>query len=149
MYQNYPLALISLDNNFSFVGSTSPSPTWMHKGAMCMFPFSWEKGVFWGCSLGKISWESSGERGCFSVIDNGNQYSSISLSLRWGGGGVQVMGNEHTYPLILGRRGGGGAGRIHVGLHVNNVIQWNLVIISWDHENYVVITGLSGFKVQK
>ena len=35
-----------------------PTPTQMHKGATCAFPFSQEKGFFLGLSLGKTSQES-------------------------------------------------------------------------------------------
>ena len=53
-----------------------------------MFPFSRERVVFWGV-VWKISRVNPG-KGVFFVIANGYQFP------RWGGGGgVQVMGNEH------------------------------------------------------
>ena len=77
-----------------------PPPTRIHEGAACVFPFSRERGVFFGSSLGKIIRESP-EKGIFF-----GWYLPIVNNTR--DRGVQVMGNEHRYPLVLWEWGGGG-----------------------------------------
>ena len=75
-----------------------------------------------GCSLGNISRESPG-RGVFLVIANGNQYPRLGeypFPDR-GGGGVQVMENEHRYALgLCWEEGGGGARKSHVRQYPRN-----------------------------
>ena len=85
-----------------------PPPLECIRGLHVCSHFIGDRGMYFRRSLGNISRESPG-KGVFFVIANGNQYPRqgyISF-LEQGGGGVQVMGNEHRHPLILWQWGAG------------------------------------------
>ena len=92
-----------------------PPPHWnIHGGRIRVNShFLGKRGIFWPFVSGRFS-EKTQERSFFFVKASGYQY------LRYGGGGVQVMGNEYRYPLILWEWGGGGVCNVDLnkGLHV-------------------------------
>ena len=88
-----------------------PGPHSNAQGAACAFPFSRERGYF-GRSLGKISQENQ-ENGVFfglpTVINNRDGGGGYILGYPFPcrDRGVQVMGNDHSYPLVLWEWGHG------------------------------------------